>query len=152
MTGRFVFGLGGECMTVAQSAIVSNWFKGKELSFAFGFNLTIARIGSVINGITVPLIANNSSVATALYVGFAICLFSLLNAFCLAIVDWYADKKDGKKVTLSSEDKFHWSDLKTFKLPFWLICASCVFVYMSVFPYLQIASGMMQKKFGFSEE
>lgn len=26
MTGRFIFGLGGECMTVAQSAIVSAWF------------------------------------------------------------------------------------------------------------------------------
>ena len=26
MVGRFVFGLGGESMTVAQSAIVSAWF------------------------------------------------------------------------------------------------------------------------------
>ena len=26
MIGRFIFGLGGESMTVAQSAIVSSWF------------------------------------------------------------------------------------------------------------------------------
>ena len=50
MLGRFIFGLGGECMTVAQSAIVSSWFAGKELSFAFGLNLSVARIGSSING------------------------------------------------------------------------------------------------------
>ena len=50
LMGRFVFGLGGECMTVAQSSIVTAWFKGKELSFAFGINLSVARIGSFING------------------------------------------------------------------------------------------------------
>ena len=57
MLGRFIFGLGGECMSVAQSAIISNWFKGKELSFAFGLNLSVSRLGSVLNGILVPMIA-----------------------------------------------------------------------------------------------
>lgn len=50
LAGRFVFGLGGECMTVAQSAIVTAWFKGAELAFAFGINLSVARVGSFING------------------------------------------------------------------------------------------------------
>ena len=56
--GRFVFGLGGECMTVAQSAIVSQWFKGNELQFAFGVNLSVARVGSFINGPVVTAIAS----------------------------------------------------------------------------------------------
>ena len=59
MLGRFIFGLGGESMTVAQSAIVSAWFQGKELSFAFGINLSVARIGSSINGPVETSIANN---------------------------------------------------------------------------------------------
>jgi len=56
LTGRFIFGLGGECMSVSQSAIVANWFKGKELSFAFGLNLSMSRAGSVLNGSVTPRI------------------------------------------------------------------------------------------------
>ena len=35
----------------------------------------------------------------------------------------------------------------TFKLPFWLLTGSCVITYMSVFPYIQIASDLIQKKY-----
>lgn len=54
LAGRVVFGMGGESMQVAQSSIISLWFKGKELAFALGLNLSIGRLGSVINGIIVP--------------------------------------------------------------------------------------------------
>lgn len=35
--GRVMYGLGGENMSVVQSAIVSKWFVGKELAFALGY-------------------------------------------------------------------------------------------------------------------
>lgn len=54
LIGRVVFGLGGESMSVSQSAIVTVWFKGKELAFALGANISISRLGSVINANTVP--------------------------------------------------------------------------------------------------
>src|ERR1700694_2374996 len=44
--GRLIFGMGGESLNVAGTAAVARWFKGKELSFAFGINLTICRLGS----------------------------------------------------------------------------------------------------------
>src|SRR5512139_1741937 len=44
--GRLVFGLGAESLIVAVTTAIAKWFKGKELSFAFGVNLTIARLGS----------------------------------------------------------------------------------------------------------
>ena len=44
--GRLIFGLGAESMIVAITTTIARWFKGKELSFAFGINLTIARLGS----------------------------------------------------------------------------------------------------------
>lgn len=44
--GRLLFGLGAESMIVAITTIIARWFKGKELSFAFGLNLTVARLGS----------------------------------------------------------------------------------------------------------
>jgi len=46
--GRLLFGLGAESMIVAITTIIARWFKGKELSFAFGLNLTVARLGSFL--------------------------------------------------------------------------------------------------------
>src|SRR5579862_3279494 len=45
-TGRLIFGMGAESLNVAVTAALARWFKGKELSFAFGLNLTICRLGS----------------------------------------------------------------------------------------------------------
>ena len=44
--GRLVFGLGAESMIVAVTAALGQWFKGRQLGFAFGLNLSIARAGS----------------------------------------------------------------------------------------------------------
>src|SRR5207245_9813101 len=35
-TGRLIFGMGAESLIVAVTAALARWFKGKELSFAFG--------------------------------------------------------------------------------------------------------------------
>ncbi len=45
-TGRLIFGLGAESLIVAITTVIARWFKGKELSLAFGINLTIARLGT----------------------------------------------------------------------------------------------------------
>ena len=79
-------------MTVSQSAIVSSWFAGKELSFAFGINLSVARIGSSINGPVETSAAKSHGVGYALLIGFFICCFSLLMAFGLVWIDWWAAK------------------------------------------------------------
>ncbi|HEY6301482.1 MAG TPA: MFS transporter [Terriglobales bacterium] len=47
IAGRTVLGLGAESMIVSVVAVLAKWFKGKELSFAFGINLLIARLASV---------------------------------------------------------------------------------------------------------
>jgi MFS family permease len=47
IAGRTVLGLGAESMIVAVTTALAKWFKGKELSFAFGINLTVARLASV---------------------------------------------------------------------------------------------------------
>ncbi len=43
---RFLLGLGSEPLIVAITCALAKWFKGRELGFAFGINLTIARLGS----------------------------------------------------------------------------------------------------------
>ena len=44
--GRFIFGMGGENLQVAQNAYAVGWFKGKELNMVFGLQLSMARIGN----------------------------------------------------------------------------------------------------------
>ena len=43
--GRLIFGAGSESLIVVQSAIISRWFKGKEMAMAFGIALTLSRVG-----------------------------------------------------------------------------------------------------------
>jgi MFS family permease len=44
--GRLIFGMGAESLNVAVTAALARWFRGKELSFAFGLNLTASRLGT----------------------------------------------------------------------------------------------------------
>ena len=43
--GRLIFGLGAESMIVAITVAIGQWFVGRQLGFAFGVNLSIARAG-----------------------------------------------------------------------------------------------------------
>ena len=91
LAGRVIFGLGGECMSVAQSAVISSWFRGKELAFALGLNITIGRLGSVANAAIVPAVYETSGLGNALMIGFMICIFSLINAVGLVMLDKKAE-------------------------------------------------------------
>ena len=158
LAGRGVFGAGGESMSVAQSSIVSVWFKGKELAFALGLNLSVARLGSVINAATVPELYNKYGLGMALGVGCILCAFSVLCAIGIACVDKKAEEEE-KRVRGSAEvaqvdadSKFQLSDIANFKISYWLLTGSCVLTYMSVFPYIQVASDLLQTKYGFTPE
>ena len=105
--------------------------------------MSISRLGSVINGFVEPAIAKGAGIGAALWVGFIVCLFSWCCGLALVAIDYYADKKDGKVAKLSEEDKFRCRHIIEFKLPFWLIVASCVSVYCSIFPYSWNTAGML---------
>ena len=45
-SGRLLFGMGAESLNVAVTTALARWFRGKELSFAFGLNLTASRLGT----------------------------------------------------------------------------------------------------------
>ena len=52
--GRFVFGIGGENMDVAISAVVSDWFVSSELEVAFGFLLCFEHAGTMLTVLASP--------------------------------------------------------------------------------------------------
>eukprot|EP01036_Dinobryon_divergens_P026204 gene26204-34825_t len=76
--GRLVFGFGGESLIVANSALLADWFKGRELAFAFGINLSIARLGSVVSNILSPLLTAKLGIIFASWFGSILCGFSVV--------------------------------------------------------------------------
>ncbi|KAJ3125555.1 hypothetical protein HK098_000174 [Nowakowskiella sp. JEL0407] len=84
--GRALFGVGGESISVVQASITTNWFKGKELGFALGLNLCIARFGSVANSVLSPRIEKLIGVSGAIWVGSVMCYISLFASITLAML------------------------------------------------------------------
>lgn len=134
-SGRLIFGLGAESLIVAISTALAKWFRGKELSFAFGINLMIARFGSWL--------AQNSPT----WAGFAYStwrnplLISVgFGTFCVsgAIVYWIMEAYAEKKFEMGhqgSTDKVVFSDIYKFSLSYWYIVALCIVFYSAIFPF-----------------
>jgi MFS family permease len=112
LVGRVIFGMGGECMCVAQSAIIATWFKGSELAFAYGINLSVSRLGSVLNAMIIPSLYDQKGLGPALFLGFLICVFSFFNALGMIYLDKKAEEKNpNERAEVSEEDKFKFSDI-----------------------------------------
>lgn len=151
-TGRLVFGLGAESMIVAITTIIARWFKGKELSFAFGLNLTVARLGSF-------LALNSPSWGKSLYeywqsplwVTVAGGIFALVSIIIYYGLDLYAVKnyempKDGE------QDKIDFKEVFKFGKSFWFISALCVTFYSAMFPFQTFAIKFFQEAHGTTRE
>lgn len=91
--GRFIFGLGGESLVVANSALLADWFKGKELAFAFGINLSIARLGSVINNVVSPSLTQSAGLLFAMWFGAMTCAGSVACVVFTMPIDKSMDDK-----------------------------------------------------------
>jgi MFS family permease len=136
--GRLIFGMGAESLNVAVTAALARWFKGKELSFAFGINLTICRLGSFAA-------LNSPTWARAAYANwrwpFLIALG--LSVFCVlgALVYWVMEVHAEKNFHLgeASTDKVVFTDLFKFGVSYWYIVALCVTFYSAIFPFQTFA-------------
>jgi MFS family permease len=105
--GRIIFGMGGESLSVGNSALLSAWFEGKELAFAFGLNLSIARLGSVINNLVSPAIANGVGLVYALWFSAILCGVSVLCSLIIQRIDKRFDDSKNKgtaKLILDGDD------------------------------------------------
>lgn len=155
LTGRVLFGFGGESLSVGCSTIIADWFIGRELAFALGVNISIARIGSVVNDIASPALYNafGKSVPYTLYFGVGICVSSTLAALCVVPLDRKAEERlvkmghKSKKTGVDREEQIHLRDVKEFQLSFWLLTISCVVIYGCVLPWNNIAQNLIIQKF-----
>jgi MFS family permease len=150
--GRLIFGLGAESLIVAVTTAVAKWFKGKELSFAFGLNLTIARLGSFA-ALNSPSWAsgafNDWRVPLLISVAFA--------TFCVtgAIFYWVLEARAERKYELANAgptDKVILSDIFRFGWSYWCIVALCVTFYSGIFPFQTFAVKFFMEAHGVSRE
>jgi MFS family permease len=146
--GRLIFGAGSESLIVVQSAIISRWFKGKEMAMAFGIALTISRIGTLFSFNTEELIASYSgSFRTALWAAALLCLFSVLCNLAFNIMD-----RHGERVLAlpkpEAGDSIVFSDIKKFTSSYWFVVLLCVTFYSAIFPFTALATDMFHDKWG----
>uniref|UniRef100_A0A7N6BJE3 Lysosomal dipeptide transporter MFSD1 n=1 Tax=Anabas testudineus TaxID=64144 RepID=A0A7N6BJE3_ANATE len=157
--GRFVFGIGGESLAVAQNTYAVNWFKGKELNLVFGLQLSMARLGSTVNMNIMGWVYNKiaalvggpgyTALGISLMIASATCLFSLICALVLAFFDKRAEKILHKEQGKTGE-VIQLRDVKDFPFPLWLIFIICVGYYVAVFPFIGLGQVFFIEKFNFS--
>ncbi|XP_004704172.1 major facilitator superfamily domain-containing protein 1 isoform X2 [Echinops telfairi] len=159
--GRFIFGIGGESLAVAQNTYAVSWFKGKELNLVFGLQLSMARIGSTVNINLMGWLyatmeaslgsAGYTVLGVTLLIGGITCILSLLCAFALAYLDRRAERILHKEQGKTGE-VIKLTDVKDFSFPLWLIFLVCVCYYVAVFPFIGLGKVFFMEKFKFSSQ
>jgi MFS family permease len=150
--GRLVFGLGAESLIVAVTTAIAKWFRGKELSFAFGVNLTIARLGSFAA-------LNSPSWAASLFGEWRLPLLVSVGAgvICVAsaVVYLLLEGSAERKYSLGEAggtDKVKFSELFSFGTSYWFIVALCITFYSAIFPFQTFAVKFFMEAHGTSRE
>jgi MFS family permease len=152
LAGRFLLGLGAEPLIVAVTAVLAKWFKGKELSFAFGLNLSISRLGSASTDWS-------TSFASPLYSNWHDPLWLATGVMCAgfgaAVLYFLMEKRADGRFDLGQVDATDKLDLKRlyrFSPSYWYIVALCVVFYSTVFPFRAFAIDYFQQAHGLSRE
>ncbi len=149
---RFLLGIGAEPLIVAITTSLAKWFKGKELGFAFGINLTIARLGSFTADWS-PTWGSQyyTSWNEPLYIAFIIGLTCVVGGAIYWMMETYAEKKYELE-SAGETDKFVFKDLFKFNKSFWYIVILCVTFYSAVFPFRTFAIKFYQEAHGATRE
>ena len=156
-TGRLIFGLGAESLIVAVTTVIAKWFTGKELSFAFGLNLTVARLGSFA-ALNSPTLAKSlfSDWQKPLFISVAAGVVSVL----AVIVYFSMESRASRKYRLARAEDVDAVPLGTFfstikqmnKSSFWFITLLCVTFYSAIFPFQTFAVKFFIEQHGLSRE
>jgi len=149
---RLLLGIGAEPLIVAITTALAKWFKGKELGFAFGINLTIARLGSFAADWS-PTWGSSyySNWNEPLYIAFIIGLTCVVGGGIYWLMESFAEKRYVLGEA-SETDKFVFADLFKFDKSFWYIVILCVTFYSAVFPFRTFAIKFYQEAHGASRE
>lgn len=152
--GRAVLGLGAESMIVAVTVALAKWFKGKELSFAFGVNLTVARLASVAADNS-PTWAHSAfypqgaagppSWRGPLLIAVGAGVMSLI----AAIVYWLLERSGEERYQLGEAgqiDKLEMKGILRYDASYWYVVILCFTFYSAIFPFRTFAIDFFTNK------
>ncbi len=138
-TGRLVFGLGAESMSVAVNSAIAKWFRGRELSFAFGLNLTLARLGSFA-AFNSPSWAREyyQSWQGPLLIAAAAGIVCAAAAAVYSLLEAHAERSY-QLGQAGQTDKVKLSEAFRFGTSYWYVVALCITFYSAIFPFQTFA-------------
>lgn len=150
--GRLVFGLGAESMIVAVTTVIGRWFKGRQLSFAFGLNLTLARLGSFAA-------LNSPTWAKSLYeywqTPLLISVAAGVISIAAVIIYWGMDSYSERNFSLRpvpKQDKIIFKEIFSFSTSYWFVVMLCVTFYSGIFPFQTFAVKFFMETHGTTRE
>ncbi len=147
LIGRMIFGVGSEATLLVTNKVIARWFKGRELGFAYGLNITVMRLGTVLAFNTaVPIADWTGTWRWSVWSG-AIVMFVCFVFFLVYLV---IDKDVDKGIKAGVEEKIVVKDVFKLSSAFWFISLLCVTFYSAVFPFTNHAPRFLQMKFGMS--
>jgi len=154
IAGRTVLGLGAESMIVAVTTALAKWFKGKELSFAFGINLTVARLASVAADNS-PTWANRAfypngpggepSWQNPLLIAVGAGVFAVV----CSLIYWALESRAERAYELGqagTTDKLEFRGIFRFDGSYWLVVGLCFTFYSAIFPFRTFAIDFFTNK------
>lgn len=134
-TGRLIFGMGAESLIVAVTTAIAKWFRGKELSFAFGINLTITRMGTWLAQNS-PSWAGSaySSWQTPWLIGVGFVTLCVIGPLVYFVLEARAERRY-ELGQAGHTDKIVFSDIFKFGTSYWYLVALCTIFYAAIFPF-----------------
>jgi len=145
LIGRIVFGFGSEATLLVTNKVIARWFKGKELGFAYGLNITVMRLGTILALNTAAQVANATGTwRWSIWVGTIVMFVS----FIFFLVYLLMDRDVDKKIEAGTEEKIAVGDIWKLSSAFWFISLLCVTFYSAIFPFTNHAPRFLQMKFG----
>lgn len=155
--GRFVFGIGGESLAVAQNTYAVSWFQNKELNFVFGLQLSLSRVGSTVGlNLIKPIYHGFNSLAhghtllgLVFFVSASTCAFSVICSIAAAVLDRRAQRLRQSTGTGEQPEPelIRFADIATFKSSFWYLSIICVLFYNCIFPFVSLGTVFFKRKF-----
>ena len=131
--GRLLFGIGGETFGIALMAGVVKYFTGRNLAFAMGMTLAIARSGSYSADMSPTWFAAAYSEGWQPPLVIAAVAAALSFAACVGYR--WLDRRSGVAEPVARSERFAFRELLSFGPAYWYILSLCVLWYSAMFAF-----------------
>ena len=163
--GCMLFGLGSEIAGVGVTRSIAKWFKGRNMAFAMGLQLAIARLGTALALILSPMLVKAKAegeiytlleTAKPAFFGLALLLLGTVLWAMFVMMDARFDAQNGltDRKERKEEDEFKFSDI--FKVlsnkHFIMSALLCVFFYCSIISFKKFATSILIPRFDLPAE